>query len=148
MFNSISRVTYRVEHSKIIFVSTRGHVISPICQWSTKKEWVQDKDASASARNSPRVRDSEFRDPASLCLYNPEFRKVLLVESGILGFGIQKTAQGIRNLSNHWNPESTDYTNMELQNQEFRIHGVDSRIQDCLGFPYLGRGKPKGDILD
>ena len=46
------------------------------------------------------------------------------------------------------NPSSTDYTNMELQNQEFRIHGVDSRIQDCLGFPYLGRGKPKGDILD
>ena len=53
-----------------------------------------------------RVRDSGFRDPTSLCLYNPEFRKVLLVESGILGFGIQKTAQGIRNLSNHWNPES------------------------------------------
>ena len=29
-----------------------------------------------------------------------------LVESGILGFGIRKTAQGILNPTNDWNPES------------------------------------------
>ena len=32
---------------------------------------------------------------------------MLLVESGILGFGIQNTAQGIRNSPNDRNPEST-----------------------------------------
>ena len=34
-----------------------------------------------------------------------EYAKFLLVESGILGFGIQKTAQGIRNPSNDWNQQ-------------------------------------------
>ena len=32
--------------------------------------------------------------------------KFLLEESGILGFGIWNTAQGIRNPTNDWNPES------------------------------------------
>ena len=36
---------------------------------------------------------------------NPESGKFLLVESGILGFGIRNTAQGIRNPTNVWNPE-------------------------------------------
>ena len=31
----------------------------------------------------------------------------LLVESGITDFGIRNTAQGIRNLTNDWNPESS-----------------------------------------
>ena len=30
--------------------------------------------------------------------------KFLLVESGILGFGIRNTAQGIRNPTKDWNP--------------------------------------------
>ena len=34
---------------------------------------------------------------------NLEFGKVLLVESGILGFGIRNSAQGIRNPTNDWN---------------------------------------------
>ena len=70
-----------------------------------------------------------------------ESRKFLIVESGILGFGISNTAQGIRNstlirlesgvqvqlIKNHgtetstWNPESTGW------------------IIDCLGFLYMGR---------
>ena len=70
-----------------------------------------------------------------------ESREFLLVESGILGFGILNTAQGIRNptvmrlesgvqvhlIKDHgtetstWNPEST------------------ARIQDCLGFPHMGQ---------
>ena len=41
---------------------------------------------------------------------------LLHVESGILDFGIRKTAQGIRN------PSSTD---------------KESRMQDCLGFPCI-----------
>ena len=33
------------------------------------------------------------------------YQKTLLVESGILGFGIWKTAQGIRNPTSDWNPK-------------------------------------------
>ena len=71
----------------------------------------------------------------------PESREFLIVESGILGFGILNTAQGIRNptlirlesgvqvqlIKNHgtetstWNTESTGW------------------IQDCIGFLYMGR---------
>lgn len=36
---------------------------------------------------------------------SPESRKFLLVESGILGFGIRNPAPGIRNPANDWNPE-------------------------------------------
>ena len=36
---------------------------------------------------------------------NPESGTFLLVESGILGFEIQNTAQGIRNPTNDWNQE-------------------------------------------
>ena len=32
MFNSISHLSYQVDHSKIKFISTRGHVISSIYQ--------------------------------------------------------------------------------------------------------------------
>ena len=35
----------------------------------------------------------------------PEFGKNLPVESGVLGFGIRNTAQGIPNPTNDWNPE-------------------------------------------
>ena len=37
----------------------------------------------------------------------PESEKFLLVESKILGFGIRNTAQGIRNPTIDWNPESS-----------------------------------------
>lgn len=49
-----------------------------------------------------------------------EFVYVLLVKSGILGFGIWDTAP-----INDWNPES-------------KIHKVESRIQECLVFPPIG----------
>ena len=41
----------------------------------------------------------------SPCLRESGFQ-FFLVESGILGFGILKTAQGIRNPTKDWNPES------------------------------------------
>ena len=50
-------------------------------------------------------------------LHIRESGKGLLVESGILGFGIRNTAQGIRNPTKDWNLESG-------------IHGLGSRIQD------------------
>ena len=63
----------------------------------------------------------------------PESSKFLLVEWGILDVGIQNTAQGIRNplMIRIRNPSSTD--------NESGIHGIESRIQECLGFPYVGR---------
>ena len=35
------------------------------------------------------------------CLWSPEFGKIFLVDSGIVGFGIQNTAQGFRNPANN-----------------------------------------------
>ena len=43
------------------------------------------------------VRKSEIRNRRNFCLCNPQSVKILLVESGILGFRIQIRAQGIRN---------------------------------------------------
>ena len=42
----------------------------------------------------------------SALLRNPESQEILLMESGILSFGIGNTAIGIRNPNNNWNPES------------------------------------------
>ena len=61
-------------------------------------------------------------------------------KSGILKFGIRNTAQEIRNLTNDWNPEfKFPLTKTGIQYMESGIHGVESRIQDCLGFPYMER---------
>ena len=64
-----------------------------------------------------------IRNPENFCLWNPEY--------WALEYGIQ-LMQGIRN------PSSTD-KNSGIQYLESRIHGVESRIQECLGFPYIGR---------
>ena len=39
-----------------------------------------------------------------------------------------------------WNPESTELES-GIQYSESGIHRVESRIQDCHGFPYMGRKK-------
>ena len=51
-----------------------------------------------------------IQNPGNFCFWNPESGKILLLESGILGFGIWKTAQGIRNplRIGIQNPSSTD----------------------------------------
>ena len=115
------------------------------------------------------VWDSGFRIPESV--------KCLLVESGILGFGIRQTnlvprafplkngwgrkrdlfptnflrekpwgrgcrntAQRMRNPTKDWNPESKFHLkNTGIKCLESGIHGVESRIQDCLGLPYMVR---------
>ena len=65
----------------------------------------------------------------------PESGKFLLLESGILGSGIQNTAQGIRiSLTiGIQDQSSTD--------KESRIQYLESWIQDCLDS--LTRGDPK-----
>ena len=55
---------------------------------------------------SPQIR---YQNPWNFCLWNLEAQKILLLASGILGFGIRNTAQRIRNPSNDWNPESNFY---------------------------------------
>ena len=44
-------------------------------------------------------------ESGKLLLVESEIWEILRVESGILGFGIRNTAQGIRNPVNDWNPE-------------------------------------------
>ena len=65
-----------------------------------------------------------------------ESGKFLFVESAILGFWIQNTAQesGIA-LNRTWNTESK----FHWQRLESGVRGVESRIQDCLGFLYMER---------
>ena len=65
-----------------------------------------------------------------------ESGKFFPVDSGILRFRIQNTAQesGIA-LNRTWNPESK----FHWQRLESGIRCVESRIQDCLGFPNMGR---------
>ena len=70
--------------------------------------------------------------------------KFLLVESGILGFGIRNTAQGIRNPTKDWNPiQGSSRKNWNqvpgIRCLESGIHGLESRIQDCFGFPNMRR---------
>ena len=62
----------------------------------------------------------------------PESGKFLPLESGILDFGIRNTTQRIRN------PSPTEKES-RIEYLESGIHGVESRIQTCLGFPYIGR---------
>ena len=81
--------------------------------WSILHSGAILKKAETDLRISRRIRQSRFLYPVYIA-----------VESEIAGFGIRNTAQGIRNLSSSDN--------------ESAIHGVESRIQDCLGFPYIG----------
>ena len=58
------------------------------------------------------------------------------VESGILGFGIRCTAQGIRNSTNDWNPESK-FHSQEIRNPLLGISGIlETRLVESgiLGF--------------
>ena len=80
-----------------------------------------------------------IRNPGKFCLWNPESGKFFLVESGILGFGIRITAQGIWNPTNDWNPESkSNWQRLESSTWNPESTGVESRIHDCLGFTCMG----------
>ena len=61
------------------------------------------------------------------------------VEYRILGLSIRNGGQGIRNPTKDWNPEfKFHWQRSGIQYLESGIHGVESRIQDCLGCPYVG----------
>ena len=51
-----------------------------------------------------------------------------------------KTGKNLES-SPFWNPESTELES-GIQYSESGIHRVESRIQDCHGFPYMGRDFP------
>ena len=61
-------------------------------------------------QGSPNIRESGFRNVRNFCLWKLDFwaleSRIQLKESRILCFGIRNTAQGIRNPTNDWNPES------------------------------------------
>ena len=105
------------------------------CCWSTVRMWLgnlEHEKLPSFISSSPHVRECGFRNPRNFCWWNPESRK-LLEESGILGFGI-------RNPSKDLNPEPKfHWQRLESSTWESGIHGVELRIQDCLGFPYMGR---------
>ena len=97
-----------------------------------------------------------FQNPGKVCLWNLESEKVLLVASGIrenfacgipnlgnfslwnpefwaLEFGIQP------NPTNDWNPESkSNWQRLESSTWNPESTGVESRIQDFLGFTCMG----------
>ena len=88
-------------------------------------------------------RNAEHWFPEAVCpckeIRIPESGKFLLVgEPGI------QPMQGIRNPTNDWNSESKFHW-QKINNPEFSvtpgsgIHCVEPRIQDCLGFLYMGR---------
>ena len=56
----------------------------------------------------PHVRESGILNRENFCLRNPEYGKCLLVESGIMGFGIRNPITTDKELEfSAWNPEST-----------------------------------------
>ena len=80
-----------------------------------------------------------FFSPLSHRVYkeirSPNSQTFLRAESGIRSFGIHNSAQGIRN------PLSNISIDMQsgIYYLEPGIHDVESRIQDCLGLPYMER---------
>ena len=95
------------------------------------EEYAQNTE-TLSANRSPHVRESRFRNLGNFRTWNPESWALepgkQLKESGIpQAIGILNPSSTEKDLeSGNWNPES-------------RIHDVESRIQDCLGFLYMGR---------
>ena len=85
---------------------------------------------------SPHEKASGFRNPRNFCLSNPKSRKCLVLDSGIVCIEIRKTAQWFWIPFNDCNPGSK----LHWQSLESGIgHDLESRIQDCLVFPYMGR---------
>lgn len=86
---------------------------------------------------SPHEKASGFRIPEceNFCLSNPKSRKCLVLDSGIVCIEIRKTAQWIWIPFNDCNPESKLHWSLESGIG----HDLESRIQDWLGFPYMGQ---------
>ena len=88
---------------------------------------------------APRIRDFGFRNPGNFAL------GIWLIGE-IFACGIQKP--GLWNWEySSWNPESHLRLESAIQYLESGIHGVESTIQDCLGFPYVGRAVSRQEFL-
>ncbi|CAH3120643.1 unnamed protein product [Porites lobata] len=84
-------------------------------------------------------KDSGIPESVKFLLVECRDPEIFLVESGILGFGIRNTFQGNRNPSSTDEESGIQYLDCRIQHLTSGIHSVDSRIQDCLGFPYMRR---------
>ena len=65
-------------------------------------------------------------------LWNTESRNLLLVESGILGFGIRNPTQGIQNPTKDWNSESKFHW-QGIGNPQCRV-----KYPSLFLLPYMG----------
>ena len=81
------------------------------------------------AKASAHVRESWFWNPWNFCLWN--------MESWALECGIQLNESGI--LLRIGIQSKVPLENTGIKCLESGINGVESRIQDCLGFPYMRR---------
>ena len=98
------------------------------CGWI--KKWCQNYLGVLFTFTFLTVRGSGFRNLGKICLWNHESRKILLVKSGILGFGI-------RNPTNDWNQESRFHW-QKLESSTWNLEsGIRGRIQECLWFPWM-----------
>ena len=81
---------------------------------------------------SPHVKKFEFRSPG---IFACGIRKSEMCKSGILVFcRVRNTAQGIRNPTKDWNPESKfHWQESGIQSLESGIGSLESTIQECLG---------------
>ena len=87
------------------------------------------------------AQSKEIRIPKSrICLLvESGIWHIFAVESRILGFGggTQPNESGIPLTSGIQNPNSTEESKFHFMKSG--IHGVESRFQDCLGFPGMRR---------
>ena len=135
--NSATMVTWR--HTSLLYWKWTQWIIQ------NTKRILSRRKKTLGRFMSPHLRKSGLRNPRNFCLWNPESRKFLFVESGILN-----TAQGIRNplmiaIAGIHSTTSTD-TESGILYLESGIHGVESRIPDCLRFHYY-LGQFMNDIL-
>lgn len=69
------------------------------------------------------------RNPHFHVMRIPECEKFLLVESGLLGFGLRNTAEVLRIPDNNWNPESKFHLKL-IRNPVFGVPSPERRIQN------------------
>ena len=109
-------VSHSVKSHRFGQMSRRYSLYDHSCPWNIEIE---------TRENSRHVIESGFRNPVNFPC------------------GIRNTAQGFRiSLTiGIWNPSSAEKES-GIQYLESGIPGVESRIQNCVGFPHIGRENP------
>ena len=90
---------------------------------------------------SPDVTESAFRNPRMFCLWDPESGKICF---WFPNPGLWNPEYSSKNPESHRQLQSriqVQFHRQRLKSTTWKseIHEVESRIQDCLGFPYIGR---------